>query len=96
MVKDLLEAGADPRLAKEDGVLPLHLAARADSPDVIEMLLAAAPSTVNCRDGMRTSPLCWASGAGSTRAVSSLLAGGANDRLFSGTDRGHDRVDPSG
>lgn len=47
MVKDLLKAGADPRLTMADGVLPLHLAARADSLAVIEMVLAAAPSTLN-------------------------------------------------
>lgn len=80
MVKDLLEAGADPTLAPADGVLPLHLAARADSPDMIAMLLAAAPSTLNRRDARGISALCWASGAGSSRAVSTLLAAGASDR----------------
>lgn len=80
MVKDLLEAGADPTVAPGDGVLPLHLASRADNPDAIELLVAAAPSVLNRRDARGISPLCWASGAGSPRAVSSLLAAGASDR----------------
>ena len=38
-VKALLKAGADPNLAAEQGVTPLHAAAETEQPEVVKLLL---------------------------------------------------------
>lgn len=45
VVKDLLEAGADPNATGEDNQTPLHHAVRRDSLQIIQLLLAHGAST---------------------------------------------------
>ncbi|CAM9953176.1 unnamed protein product [Laminaria digitata] len=74
----LLEAGADPTLAAEDGFIPLHIAALKEDMDLLDMLCSRAPATLNRRttaDG--ATPLFMACGKGNERMVSKLLSLGA-------------------
>lgn len=50
MVKSLLKAGADATLPTEKRVLPLHLASAMGDTDVMGIILAAAPGTLNVGD----------------------------------------------
>lgn len=77
VVRLLLEAGADPAFAKEDGVTALLLACFHGKVDVVDMLLFRAPATLNycAPDGL--TPLYAACRKGQEIIVSKLLALGA-------------------
>lgn len=61
VVRLLLEAGADPALADDGGFTALHLAARHDRIDVVDMLCTRAPTTLmTTNTGNDCSPLAMA------------------------------------
>ena len=76
VAKHLLSKGASPSLRKEpDGTAPLHRAANAPSPELIDLLIdAGAEVAVASKTG---TPLCWAAGAGLPHNVEKLVARGA-------------------
>ena len=73
----LLEAGADPAVAKEGGLIPLHMAATNGLTDLVDILCSIAPATLNrCASSGKT-PLFFACKNGHERTVSELLLLGA-------------------
>lgn len=82
MVKSLLKAGADATLADNHGILPLHLASAIGDTGVMEMLLAAAPSTLNMGDVYGASALCYVARKGQNGVVSLLFSAGARDETI--------------
>lgn len=75
----LLSAGADPRLSHNDqGALPLHCAAFNGNIGAIDLLLSAAPDSINRRDWKGSTALGLASSEGKEIAVAHLLAAGAS------------------
>ncbi|CAN0399520.1 unnamed protein product, partial [Scytosiphon promiscuus] len=77
MVRLLLEAGADPALADNTGVIALHAAAHSDIPDLIDMLHSKAPGTLNRCSSYGMTPLYVACYQGHEAIVSKLLSLGA-------------------
>ncbi|KAL0218782.1 hypothetical protein P9112_004435 [Eukaryota sp. TZLM1-RC] len=55
--KKLLDVGASPLSQSDEGALPLHLAARRGNVKIVELLLQAAPSSVNHQDSRGESSL---------------------------------------
>ncbi|CAM9650834.1 unnamed protein product [Laminaria digitata] len=81
VVRLLLEAGADPGLAEEEGFIPLHMVAYCDHMDLVDMLYSKAPATLSrCADKGQT-PLFVACGEGHERMVSKLLSLGATEPI---------------
>lgn len=77
VVRLLLEAGADPTVAAEDGDIPLHKVVSNNRMDLIDMLYSRAPTTLNrCTENDETS-LYLACYQGHDRVVSKLLSLGA-------------------
>ena len=77
-VRALLEEGADPDLARGDGLTALHLAAREGHVEVVDLLVAAGAATAaTTRIGDYT-PLHLAGGAGHAGVVRALLGAGAD------------------
>ena len=83
MVSALLAAGANPNVRDEDGVAPLHLTARATSPETARLLLGAG-ANANARDEDSRTPLHRAALRGSPEMVTVLLGGGANPKVRDG------------
>ena len=82
MARALLEAGADPRRANDEGCIALTYAAAEGVTDVVglevvDMLLARAPDTVSHVSLAGATPLCAAVCHGKGEAVARLLAAGA-------------------
>lgn len=78
---ELLKGGAEPTVAVEG--TPLHVAALGGSTDVISLLLAASPGSINVQDGMGLSPLAYAAMGDdpvtTSQALHCLLSAGASD-----------------
>ncbi|CAM9515566.1 unnamed protein product [Ectocarpus fasciculatus] len=101
-VRELLDAGADPRVAEPDGCIALHVAANFNEPDLLELLLSRAPSTVNVPEEEGVTALCYAASEGMEVAVSCLLSAGAYDdpflfgkgigSLIMAVEEGHEKV----
>lgn len=72
----LLAAGADVNLKSNDGVTPLHEAARSGNSFIIQALLKAG-AAVNEKDNDNRSPLCYAVSANNAQAISLLVKAGA-------------------
>ncbi|CAM9469500.1 unnamed protein product, partial [Laminaria digitata] len=81
LVRLLLEAGADPALAEEDGFIALHVAAQKGRVDLIDMLYAGAPATLNTYSSDGETPLFAACTEGREGTVSRLLSLGARQRV---------------
>ena len=77
VVRLLLEAGADPALADKTGLLPLHVAAFHGHIDLIDMLHARAPATLNRFNSYHETPLFLACVNGHEGMASKLLSLGA-------------------
>jgi len=86
-VRSLLAKGANPNLARTDGVTPLYIAAQNGHADIVELLLAnkANPNLARTDDG--ATPLNVAVQNGHTDIVELLLANKANPNLAR-TDNG--------
>lgn len=83
VVQLLLEAGADPALPNDRGVTPLHIVAYTGQVELVDMLCAKAPATLNrCSAGGMT-PLFAACSEGHQSMVSKLLSLGARQRVTS-------------
>ncbi|CAM9188238.1 unnamed protein product [Ectocarpus fasciculatus] len=81
-VRELFDAGADPRGTGIRGETALHFAANFNAPDLLGLLLARAPSTVNAPNEEGVTALCYAAAEGKEVAVSCLLSAGAYDDPF--------------
>lgn len=77
VVKELLEAGANPALTSKRESVALFSAAQVGSTAVVGMLLSKAPGTLNHTCSGGTTPLYWASFGGNEDVVAFLLAAGA-------------------
>ena len=73
----LAQHGANPNPQNRTKRTPLHLAAEANDPDIIQILLLNGAS-VNAEDAYEWTPLHDAASAGSTQAAICLLEAGAN------------------
>ncbi|CAM9459496.1 unnamed protein product, partial [Ectocarpus fasciculatus] len=71
--RELLGAGADATLADITGRIALHYAADIDDTDVIELLVSAAPETLNRVDWAGETPLFAAAQAGNVNSIRCLL-----------------------
>eukprot|EP00049_Salpingoeca_infusionum_P007935 m.128129 g.128129 ORF g.128129 m.128129 type:complete len:1073 (+) comp13865_c0_seq1:107-3325(+) len=79
LAKLLVEAGANPTVSGEEGVTPIHLAAKYGSPDLLTLLLDSAPEDgVNVTDDYQSTPLHFATLRVNMDCVRSLLQRGAN------------------
>lgn len=79
----LLSAGAGPRLASKNGIVPLRYAVSCGNIDAIDMLLlSSAPGTTNQRNLNGWRALGYASSNDRPRAVSHVLAAGARIQRF--------------
>ena len=77
-VRALLDDGADPDLARGDGLTALHLAAREGHAEIVDVLIGAGAETgATTRIGDYT-PLHLAGGAGHAEVVGALLEAGAD------------------
>ena len=77
-VRALLELGADPTSGDVTGKTPVALAATAGQVQATELLLLAAPATMEQRDKAGSPPLELAAEAGAALTVSLLLLRGAD------------------
>lgn len=73
----LLEAGADPAFASENGVLALHMVALHRNVEIINMLYSKAPATLNVCTSNGVTPLFLSCIEGHEGIVSKLLSLGA-------------------
>ena len=80
-VELLLENGANPTLADDNGVVPLHEAARNDYHRMLDAAAAHPDADLDVRDANGATPLHWGVAGGQEYAVRSLLAGGADPFL---------------
>lgn len=76
----LLDAWADPRIARSDGATPLHVCARFAPVSVVERM---AHGNVDVRDARGQTPLMWAASSGRPEVVSALLRAGASVKAVS-------------
>lgn len=71
IVRLLMEAGADPALAEGSaGFTPLHVAASCNATSLVDVLVQAAPATLNHYANRGQTPLCVACGV--RRATDSI------------------------
>lgn len=80
LVEVLLEAGALPSLADNEGRVALHTAAHWGADDAIEVLVAAAPSTLKYADHDGLTPLSVATAENNESTMRLLLSVGASDK----------------
>lgn len=78
----LIAAGASVDRPDYEGLQPLHLAARHDYPDLIQMLLEAGADPNMHADRSHRTPIHRAASYGNLRTVRALLAGGADPDGF--------------
>jgi ankyrin repeat protein len=76
-VRALLDAGAAPGAADDDGITPLHWAAGQGMTSVIRLLVSAG-ADVNARDKSSFTPLHQAVGPGHLEAARTLIDAGAD------------------
>lgn len=81
VVRLLLDAGADPTLPESHGYYPLHLVAQKGHIDLVDILYAKAPSTLNRYSAGGETPLSVASSHGFENVVLRLLSHGAMQRM---------------
>lgn len=81
MVCALLEAGAMPETFTYGGMTAMHMAASTGAIDVIDLLFAMAPTTLNHITHGNATPLSTAAQHGQEGAVAHLLALGATDEV---------------
>lgn len=79
VVRLLLEAGADPSSTDEHGAIPLHLMVMREHLDLVDVLYAAAPTTLNHTATKGQTALYVACTKGSESMVSKLLSLGAKE-----------------
>jgi len=72
LVKELIEAGADPNTTDLNGDAPLHIAAARNRPDMIATLISAG-AQIDIADAYNRSPLSRACMAGAIFAVRALM-----------------------
>ncbi|CAM9747022.1 unnamed protein product, partial [Laminaria digitata] len=77
VVRLLLEAGADPALAQEKGLTPLHVVAQQGHMDLVDTLYSRAPATLNRCASKGETPLLLACMYDHESMVSKLLSLGA-------------------
>ena len=81
VVQLLLEAGADPTLAQENGITPLYCVAPNGAIDVVDMLYTTDLATLNRCAAEGTTPLFIACSEVHESIVSKLLSLGAMNRI---------------
>jgi ankyrin repeat protein len=74
----LLEAGADPNAAQNNGVTPLMLAARTGDATLVGTLLAAGAAVNAAVPSTGQTALMWATAEGHLAIIRALIAAGAN------------------
>lgn len=79
LAESLVRAGADPALQNCEGQIALQHAAGRGFAGVVNILLSAAPGTLNHTDKRGNTALMHAAANGQGRTLSSLLTAGAND-----------------
>lgn len=84
MVRMLLRAGADPKIALVSGETPVMTAARTGAPDVLEALLSAGADP-NARGTRGQTALMWAASQKHAEAVRVLIEHGADVHARSDT-----------
>ena len=77
LVSLLLKAGANPNIAGENGITPLHWAVEYDNSRCIRLLLEHGAHTESM-DGLAEKPLHWAAWTGHTDAAQLLLEAGCS------------------
>jgi ankyrin repeat protein len=82
---DLIRLGADPSLTDSEANVPLHCAAESGNVKCTEILLAAAPQTVNLQNKCGNTPLH--SGINSPQISKILLDSGADFRVRNAKNR---------
>lgn len=87
MVRLLLEAGADPAVGDEAGMVPLHVVALYGHIDLVDMLYSKAPATLNYYSAKGQTPLYVACDVGNERMVSKLLSLEGMERTPTGVER---------
>lgn len=80
MAQHLFRAGADPSVRNLQGMSALHVAAGLGNTQVMEVILAHAPSLINAPDDRGFSPMGIAALKRKRRAVSCLQSNGATDK----------------
>lgn len=77
-VAELLQRGFDPNTPSPDRQCALYLALREPAPKIVDVLLAARQTNVECRNAQDESPLMMAALKGQTAVVKTLIARGAD------------------
>lgn len=87
VARELLRRGADPCAKTFKGTTPLHFAASNGDCALLELLLAAAPGSLNAVNADHGTPMAFAAHTGQDRAVSFLLSAGASDEAILAHER---------
>lgn len=87
IARELLRRGADPCCKTFKGTTPLHFAASKGDCAMLELLLAAAPGSLNAVNADHGTPMAFAASTGQGEAVEFLLSAGANDEAILAHER---------